>query len=191
MVLVEGDSDRAALEALVRRQGRDLAADRVEVVPMGGITNIRTFASHFGPRGLGLHLAGLYDAPDEARVCRGLAAAGLSRAVDPAALPDLGFFRCVADLEDELIRAHGTAGVERVIDAAGEARSLRLLTGMPAQQGWTSEAVLRRFLGSRSGRKARYADLLVTALEPGQEPAPLVAVLEFARTPATRSAVDG
>ena len=38
-------------------------------------------------------------------------------------------------------------------------------------------AVLRRFLGSRSGRKARYAALLVEALEPGREPAPLAGVL--------------
>lgn len=176
-MLVEGDSDRTALQALARRQGLDLVAADVEVVPMGGITNIRTFASHLGPRGLGLRLAGLYDAPDVARVCRGLAAAGLPQALDPDALPGLGFFACHADLEDELIRAHGTDGVERVIEAAGETRSLRLLAGMPAQRGWTRVALLRRFLGSRSGRKARYAGLLVEALEPGRVPPPLGALL--------------
>ena len=56
-------------------------------------------------------------------------------------------------------------------------------------------AVLVLFSGSpdggADGTPPADADLLVTALEPGQEPAPLVAVLEFARTPATRSAVDG
>ena len=67
----------------------------------------------------------------------------------------MGFYGCSTDLEDELIRALGTDGVEAVIDAAGEAQSLRLLAGMPAQRGWTRVAVLRRFLGSRSGRKAR------------------------------------
>jgi hypothetical protein len=48
---------------------------------------------------------------------------------------------------------------------------------MPAQRNWTREAVLRRFLGVRSGRKARYAALLVDALEPGRVPKPLAAVL--------------
>jgi hypothetical protein len=67
--------------------------------------------------------------------------------------------------------------VEGVIEAAGEGRSLRLLTGMPAQRDWAREAVLRRFLGVRSGRKARYAALLVEALEPGRVPEPLAAVL--------------
>lgn len=75
-----------------------------------------------------------------------------------------------ADLEDELIRALGVEAVEAVIEAAGEAHSLRLLAGMPAQRDWTREAVLRRFLGVRSGRKARYAALLVEALELGRVP---------------------
>ena len=64
-----------------------------------------------------------------------------------------------------------------MIAAAGEAQSLRLLAGMPAQRGWTREEVLKRFLGSRSGRKARYAELFVEALDPGRVPAPLAAVL--------------
>jgi Overcoming lysogenization defect protein-like, TOPRIM domain len=173
-VLVEGESDRVALQTLAGRLGRDLAAEGVEVVAMGGVTNIRAFASRYGPLGLGLPLAGLYDAPEEGLLRRGLAAAGLPDAIDPEAL---GFFRCTADLEDELIRALGLDGVEGVIEAAGEARSLQRLVAMPAQRGWTREAVLRRFLGSRSGRKARYAQLLVQALEPGREPAPLAGVL--------------
>ena len=144
---------------------------------MGGITNTRAFASRYGPRGLGVPLAGLYDAPEEAKLRHGLAAGGLGAAVEADGLSELGFFRCSADLEDELIRALGVEAVEEVIEAAGEARSLRLLAGMPAQRDWTREAVLRRFLGSRSGRKARYAALLVDALEPGCVPEPLDAVL--------------
>ena len=49
---------------------------------------------------------------------------------------------------------------------------------MPAQRDWTREAVLRRFLGVKSGRKARYAALLVEALDPGRAPLPLASVLE-------------
>jgi hypothetical protein len=177
VVLVEGVSDRVALHTLAARWGRDLAAEGVEVVAMGGITNTRAFALRYGPCGLGVPLAGLYDAPEEGHLRRGLAAAGLPAALDPDGLRGLGFFTCSADLEDELIRALGPETVEQVIEDAGEARSLRRLAQMPAQRGWTRDAVLRRFLGCRSGRKARYAGLLVEALEPDQVPAPLAAVL--------------
>ncbi|MFC7495659.1 MULTISPECIES: TOPRIM nucleotidyl transferase/hydrolase domain-containing protein [unclassified Nocardioides] len=171
VVLVEGDSDRRALHTLAGRLGRDLAADGVEVVVLGGITNIRSFALRYGPGGLGVPLAGLYDAPAERIVRRGLAAAGV---------PVDGFFRCTEDLEDELIRALGVAAVEDVIAAAGEARSLELLAGMPAQRSWTRDAVLRRFMGSKSGRKDRYAELLVAALPLDRVPAPLTGVLRCA-----------
>ena len=177
VVLVEGNSDRVALHTLAERRGRNLAAEGVDVVAMGGITNTRAFASQYGPRGLGVPLVGLYDAPEEATVRHGLAAAGLGAALEPDGLTGLGFYQCSADLEDELIRALGVPTVEAVIEAAGEARSLRLLAGMPAQRGWSREAVIRRFLGVRSGRKARYAMLLVDALEPGRVPEPLAAVL--------------
>jgi hypothetical protein len=175
VVLVEGNSDRVALHTLATRLGRDLVAEGIEVVAMGGITNTRTFASRYGPHGLGVTLAGLYDAAEEAVLRQGLVATGLARASD--GLSGLGFYKCSADLEDELIRALGVEAVEAVIDAAGEARSLRLLERMPAQRGWTREAVLRRFIGVRSGRKARYAALLVDALEPGEVPEPLASVL--------------
>jgi hypothetical protein len=177
VVLVEGNSDRVALHTLAGRNGRDLASEGIEVVAMGGITNTRAFASRYGPHGLGVPLAGLYDAPEEAKVRHGLAAAGLDKALEPTGLADLGFYRCEADLEDELIRALGVEGVEAVIEAAGEAQSLRLLAGMPAQRDWTRVAVLRRFFGSQSGRKARYAALMVEALEPDRVPEPLAAVL--------------
>ena len=176
VVLVEGNSDRVALHAVAKRLGRDLGGEGVEVVPMGGITNTRAFASRYGPQGLGVPLAGLYDAPDEAILRRGLAAAGLPDALEPGGPARLGFFECSQDLEDELIRAHGVEAVEAVIEAAGESRSLRLLAGMPAQRGWTRTAVIRRFLGG-SGRKARYAALLGDAVDPKRVPHPLEAVL--------------
>jgi hypothetical protein len=177
VVLVEGASDRVALTTLAARLGRDLAGEGVEVVAMGGITNTRAFAERYGPSGLGVHLRGMYDAPDEAKLRRGLVRAGVGRASSPDVLDRLGFHACSMDLEDELVRALGVPAVEAVIEAAGEASSLRLLAGMPAQRDWSREAVLRRFIGSRSGRKARYAALLVEALDPADVPHPLAAVL--------------
>ncbi len=176
VVLVEGHSDQVALHTLARRQGRDLAVEGVEVVPMAGITNTRTFAMRYGPHGLGIPMVGLYDAPEEAKVRHGLAAAGLAAALEPDGLATLGFYRCSADLEDELIRALGLEAVQAVIEAAGETRSLELLAGMPAQRGWSRVALVRRFLGG-AGRKARYARLFVDALAPESAPAPLAAVL--------------
>jgi hypothetical protein len=177
VVLVEGDSDRVAVQTLAERLGRDLTGRRIEVVAMGGITNVRAFALRFGPRGLGLPLAGLYDVPEEVKVRRGLVAAGLDAAAGRRPLSELGFYRCSADLEDELIRALGIDKAEAVVAAAGEAQSLRLLRGMPAHRERPPEAVLRRFFGARSGRKARYAALMVQALELDRVPEPLSALL--------------
>lgn len=177
VVLVEGNSDRVAVHTLATRLGRDLDSEGVQVVPMGGITNTRSFAQRYGPAGLDLPLAGLFDTAEETTLRRGLAAAGLSAALEPGGLATLGFYGCSADLEDELVRALGNERVEAVIEAAGEARSLQLLAGMPAQRGRPREAVLRRFLAARSGRKARYAALLVGAVDQDRVPAPLTAVL--------------
>ena len=183
VVLVEGQSDRIALDTLAARSGRDLTDEGVDIVVMNGVTNTRAFASRLGPRGSGFRLMGLYDAPDEAIVRRGLSAAGLGGALEPAGLLELGFHPCSADLEDELIRALGVDAVEAVIEAAGEARSLRLLAGMPAQRGWSRVELLRRFFGSQSGRKARYARLMVEALPADRVPDPLAAVLAAVAAP--------
>lgn len=177
VVLVEGVSDRVALRTLARRRGRDLAADGVEIIAMGGITNVREFASRYGPHGLGIRLAGLYDAPEEPALRRGVIAAGLAVGPGEHGLGEAGLHRCDVDLEDELIRALGVTGVETVIEAEGETPSLQRLAQMPVQRSWTRPQVLRRFLGVRSGRKARYAALLIEALPPNQAPEPLAALL--------------
>jgi hypothetical protein len=173
VVLVEGSSDRVALETLAARRGRDLAAEGVAVVAMGGASNIRHFLELFGPRGLNLGLAGLGDAGAEGEFRRGLERAGLGADLGRADLEALGFFVCVADLEDELIRGVGAAGVEQVIAAQGELGSLRTFQRQPAWQGRSSQAQLRRFIGTHSGRKIRYARLLVDALELTGVPRPL------------------
>ena len=59
VVLVEGVSDWSAIEALAGRRGRDLDADGVSVVPIGGAQAIGRFLERFGPNGLDVKLAGL------------------------------------------------------------------------------------------------------------------------------------
>jgi hypothetical protein len=177
VVLVEGLSDRLALEALARRRGRDLEAEGVAVATMGGVMNIRAFLVRYGPQGLNVQLAGLYDAGEEADVRRGLERAGLGSDVDREGLERLGFFACDADLEDELIRALGVAAVERVLDAQGDLMPFRTFQRQPAWRGRSAEEQLRRFLGTHSGRKIQTAPLLVEALDLDRVPRPLDAVL--------------
>jgi hypothetical protein len=176
-ILVEGWSDQAALEALARRRGVDLGAEAIAIVPMGGITNIGKFAAALGPPGLGLGLAGLYDAAEEPHVVRSLRRLGLGGAGHRDDAAQAGFFVCDADLEDELIRALGTAAVERVLDDEGELESFRIFQGQPAQRGRAGDAQLRRFMGTRARRKIRYGALLVDALPLDRVPRALDAVL--------------
>ena len=177
VVLVEGSSDQVALEAIAERRGRDLAAEGIAVVPMGGARNIRHFLEQFGPRGLAVRLAGLCDAGEEGDVRRGLEWAGLGSNLGRAEMEALGFYVCVADLEDELIRGLGAAAVEQVVEAQGELGSFRTFQRQPAWRGRPSQEQLRRFLGTHSGRKIRYARLLVDALDLTSVPRPLDRVL--------------
>jgi hypothetical protein len=181
VVLVEGDSDRAALAALARRRGHDLAAEGTTIVPMGGATTISRFLALFGPDGSDVRLAGLCDAAEAGDFQRGLERAGLGTDLARADLEPLGFHVCVADLEDELIRALGVDAVEEVIAAQGELGSFRTFQRQPAQRGRPLRRQLRRFLGTRSGRKVHYARVLVDALDLAAVPRPLDGVLEATR----------
>jgi hypothetical protein len=177
IVLVEGLSDRLALEVVARRRGRDLAADGVAVVAMHGATNLGRYLDRYGPSALNVKLAGLCDAAEEVYFARALRRAGISAAASGAPLEALGFFVCTLDLEDELIRAVGTDAVERVIAAQGELRSLRTLQRQPAQRGQPAHDQLRRFMSGRSGNKHRYARLLAEAVDLSKVPRPLDGVL--------------
>jgi hypothetical protein len=177
VVLVEGASDQRALAALAVRRGRDLEAEGVRIVAMGGVTNIGHFLHAFRELPPGIRLGGLCDAGEERVVGRQLERAGFGAGLDRPRLERLGFFVCEADLEDELVRALGVAAVERVIETQGELGAWRTFQQQPAQRGRSDERRLRRFLGTRSGRKAAYGALLVEALDLTDVPRPLDLVL--------------
>ncbi|MBO1284893.1 TOPRIM nucleotidyl transferase/hydrolase domain-containing protein [Streptomyces albidoflavus] len=163
-VLLEGLSDLAAVETLAARQGRDLAAEGVCVVQMAGAMNVGRYALTLGPPGLGLRLTGLCDIRERPFYERGFGRAGA---------PADAVFACSDDLEDELIRALGTARVEELVHAEGDDRAWQTFLRQPAQLGRPRPQQLRRFLGTKKGRKIRYGHLLIEALGPGQVPAPL------------------
>ena len=98
VVLVEGVSDQLALEALAERRGRNLAAEGLSIVPIGGAQAIGRFVERFGPRGLDVKLAGLCDAAEERFFQRALERAGLGSGLTRTDMESLGFYVCVADL---------------------------------------------------------------------------------------------
>ena len=158
VVLVEGISDRIALEAAAGRRGRDLAAEGVEIVPIGGAQAIaRAVAQYDGER-----VVGLCDAPEERWFRRALGDA---------------VYVCVENLEDELIRALGAPRVEELLAREGDLETFRSFQNQPAWRGRPVEAQLRRWLHAADRRNTRYPPLLVDALEPNRIPRPLAGVL--------------
>ena len=159
IVLVEGITDRVALEAVAARLGIDLAA--VEIVPIGGAQAIRRAAAEYE----GEHVVGLCDAGEERFFRRVLADAT---------------FVCHKDLEDELLRAVGVPRVEELLEAQGDLTTFRHFQNQPAWRGRTAAEGLPRWLQSADRRRFRYLPLLVEMLEPTEIPAPLVGVLAVA-----------
>src|SRR5437763_16700036 len=122
-------SDRTVLELLARRDGRDLAAERIEIVPIGGAHAIRRFVETLRP---GTSVRGLCDA-NEAPLFR--------RVLDDV-------YVCNPDLEGELIRALGVEAVEAALGPGLE--SFRMFQQQVAQRRRPVDAQLHRWLRSSS-----------------------------------------
>jgi hypothetical protein len=157
VILVEGITDRIALEAVAAKLGRDLTAEGVEIVPIGGAQAIRRAAAEYD----GDRVVGLCDAGEERYFRRVLGDAA---------------YVCTADLEDELIRALGARRVEEVVAAQGELETFRSFQNQLYWRDRPVERQLRRWL-QNGGRYLRYPPLLVAAMEPQEIPSPLAGVL--------------
>jgi hypothetical protein len=158
VVLVEGVTDRIALEAVAVRLGLELGG--TEIVAIGGAQAVRRAAAqHEGER-----LVGLCDA-GEARWFR--------RVLGDAT------YVCDKDLEDELIRALGAGRVQDVVAAQNELETFRSFQNQVYWRGRPVERQLRRWL-QNGGRYLRYPPLLIEAMEPDEVPRPLADVLAAA-----------
>jgi hypothetical protein len=153
VVLVEGESDRIALETLAARMGTRMPRIRV----VGGSKGARRVAAELAEE----HLIGLVDVGERH---------DFERVLDTV-------FVCDPDLEAEFVRALGVEGVEAVIAEQSELDSFRSLQRQPFQRDRPVEAQLARFFGGRSGNKARYARLLAAAVPLDRVPPPLAALL--------------
>jgi hypothetical protein len=172
VVLVEGASDAAVVRVLCGARGVDQTT--VDVRDMGGVTNI---GHHLRELDGSPRVLGLYDAPEERFVVRGLRSTGhdVSTRED---LGRLGFVVCDRDLEDELIRALGAARVERVLDELGELERFRAFQRQPQWRGRDVTDQLHRFAGTASGRKLLLARRLAEELSPDTTPAPLTLLVD-------------
>jgi hypothetical protein len=158
VVLVEGDSDAVVVMLLARRNG---LAEVTEVVSMGGVTNVGRHVRRLALGERGVLVLGLCDAPERRFLER----------AEPALD---GIFVCDRDLEEELIRA---VGPDQVLDVLDELDELGRFRTFQAQPEWRERPLpdqLRRFAGTRSGRKAVLAERLADRLTPGTTPRPLV-----------------
>lgn len=179
VILVEGISDQIAIETLASRRGRDLDAEGIAVLPIGGAQAITRYAREFGPAGQQLILAGFCDADAAETLRRGLTKAGVGNPQTAADMANLGFHICVNDLEDELIRAVGTKNLEAVIESQGELGAFRTLQKQPEWRGRPAHDQIHRFLRSKARRNLRYARILIETVELCRAPRPLDAVLTY------------
>jgi hypothetical protein len=163
-ILVEGTSDQRAVETLARRRGRELEAEGVAVVAMGGYGNLPRALDEYDA----VRVAGLYDAGEERHFLRALGCG------DRRGLEHAGFYACTRDLEDELTRAVGPEGVLRVLAEQGELRRFKTFQKQLAHRDDPLEEQLYGFMWNR---KQRYAVLLVEALDLERVPRPLDRVL--------------
>lgn len=160
IVLVEGESDRIALEVIARR----LESGHLTIVPIGGAHAAASTIAGILEDSPNEHLIGLVDIGE--------------RHVFEAVLPEV--FVCDRDLEDELIRALGEHAALRVVEEQGELASFQTLQKQPAQRSRSTRDQLRQFLHGRSGNKARYAALFAEAIDLAHIPEPLKNVIAAA-----------
>ena len=163
VILVEGVSDRIALETLAARRGRDLTAEGVAVVAIGGAQAVERAIRELGE----VRVAGLYDVAEKRAVLRGLERTGV--AAD-------GFFACDPDLEGELVRALGPERMLELVEERGQLGAFATYRKQPAQREKPLEAQLHGWLHNW---KIRYAAPLVEALDLARVPQPLDGALSW------------
>jgi hypothetical protein len=161
VVLVEGASDLAAVEAAARVVKADL--DGVLIVAMGGAMSIRRFMAVLDGAVLsGVRIIGLCD----------IAEAGH---FEQAGVETL--ITCEPDLEGELMRALGFSGVLDVLERERDLAAFRVFQNQPAQRERDLDRQLHRFFGTIGGRKEKYGRALTAALAPENLPEPLARLL--------------
>ena len=173
IVLVEGLTDELALTLAAQRSGCDLEAQGVSVVPINGAHAISRFLRHLAAEEPEAKLAGLYDEGEEGVVRAALERAGYGPNLDRGGLEEIGFFACIADLEEELIRAASETELLSLIELAGDSQPWRKFRNQHAWHGRPVDQQFHRFIRSVSERNSRYIRAIVETIELPRLPRPL------------------
>ncbi len=182
VILVEGTSDQVALETLADRRAYNLAARRIAIVSMRGAHAIGRHLGYFAGQRSAIAIVGLCDEAEEELFRRAVANAGRGNPRTRDGLEQCGFFVCVKDLEEELIRAVDRSTIEEVLESRGDLGSFRTLQKQPEWRGRAFDLQFHRWLRASSRRSGRYAQLLVLAADADRIPHPLDGVLNAARS---------
>ena len=182
VVLVEGESDVAALGVLLRRSGVESG---VALRDMGGVTNVRASLREALTEGAARRVLGLCDARESAYVVRALAAQGAAVST-VADMADFGFHACDPDLEGELIGALGAEQARAVIGRLDLGPAFELFVRQQAWRGRPLADQLHRFAGTTSGRKALVARAMAEAVAEERLPAPMRRLLDQVRVATER-----
>lgn len=177
IVIVEGGTDKLALTLAARRLGRNIEAEDIALMPIGGAHAITRFLEELAGKDSQVRIAGLCDEGEEGVFRAALERAGYGSNLSRNELERLGFFVCSADLEDELIRAVGIPAISRLTELEGDAQAWYTFQRQPAWQGQATHQQFRRFVRSVSDRNVRYIRAILEALEPSQLPRPLQLLL--------------
>lgn len=170
-VLLEGPSDVAAVRSVAAAHGLSEREHGFRLVDMGGATNVRRHLERLRAARPGVRVVGMCDAGEAPFFARALDPEGGPATV--GTLGEHGFQVCVADLEDELIRALGTDRVMEVLERLGLAHRLMAFRRQVLWRDRPLHECLHRFAGIASGRKILLAGELAAALEPEEAPPPL------------------
>lgn len=161
VVLVEGESDRIAVETLAARRGRDLTVEGVAVVAVGG--------AHALERALRA-----LDADRVAILCDRGEEVAVRHALERAGVTPAGLHACDPDLEGELVRALGSERMLQLVEERGQLAAFRTYQRQKEKRSLQLEAQLHGWLHNW---KVRYAAVLVGALNLDRVPPPLNDVL--------------
>src|SRR5262249_8857105 len=174
-----GWTGERALPLAARRSGRDLKAEGVSVVPIIGAHAMSRFLRELAAKEPAAKLAGLYDEGEEEVIRAALERAGYGPNLDRSQLEGIGFFACIADLEDELIRAASETHLTRLIELEGDAQPWRTFRNQHAWHARPVDQQFRRFIRSVSERNSRYIRAIVETIDLSRLPLPLRLLLDY------------
>lgn len=170
-ILVEGESDKAAVVALAPRFGVDLVAEEIAVTVIGGAGNFGRVIAETAAQGH--RVGGLYDEAEERFV------AGALNRQEGEDLTRQGFFACRPDLELELVRAIGVVEMTSLLDARGDLKTFRNFQDQPKYRDAEPLEQMRRYIGASGARKAKYAALMAEAVAFESVPEPLEGLVSW------------